>query len=507
MKWQLSKTEKKRTDTKSGVLVDYESIAEMLSRVGVSFAIFDLDGNCAFCSPLLAETIGEFGGSLEGFAAALAGEQADRTGMMEQIEKVKKGEERSIVESVHVLGEGAESVLEVHLLALGSEDAPKVAAVVRDTSSEVRLRKEMERLDQLASVGQIAAGIAHEFNNLLTSMLGWAQIANNAKSTKETVSSALDIVEENARRANDISSQLLGVARQGIESKGPIEVPKIVDDVLRLLSWEMDKIGISVVRSIEAVGSCWGNDNRIRQVFINILRNTLDAMPEGGKIEVDVRQNHGKVIASFKDSGPGMPPDVQSRIFDPFFTTKSGRHGVQTQGTGLGLAVCREIMVDHKGSIEVESAPGKGTSFSVLLPVVERRARSHETRREYSSSVPPGVKVLVVDDEPDIGEMVRTALELKGADVVAVSTGHEAIEACRKRMFHVVFVDFTMPGPQGQRIGKELHAISPDLPIIFMSGREVELDPEMRIDDFIKKPFDLNEIQRKLAEVIFSRYD
>ena len=172
---------------------------------------------------------------------------------------------------------------------------------------------------------------------------------------------------------------------------------------------------------------CWGNDNRLGQVFINIIRNAMDAMQSGGTLTVGIRKVQARAKVTFADTGAGMPQELISKIFDPFFTTKQRADTNTHGGTGLGLSLCREIVEEHGGTIDVQSSPGQGTRFAVSLPILADQA-PHEDAPEAKTSIPPGATVLVADDEPDIGEMVRMALELNGAVVVAVQSGEEALE-------------------------------------------------------------------------------
>ncbi len=212
-------------------------------------------------------------------------------------------------------------------------------------------------------------------------------------------------------------------------------------------------------------------------------------------------------IKARKISPVELTQAVLDQIFDPFFTTKRLSDSSTKGGSGLGLAICRDILEEHGGKIQIESAPDEGTRFAILLPLADHVSKLNGNGRDSRTSIPSGVCVLVADDEPDIGEMVRTSLELKGAHVLTVSSGEKAVALCRKNHFDAAFVDFSMPGLSGHRLGREMLAAQPELPIIFMSGREVEMEPDVPIADFLKKPFDLDDVQRKLRQVLKSRED
>ncbi|MCP4674161.1 MAG: response regulator [Deltaproteobacteria bacterium] len=491
----------KQTHSDSRLL--FERLTDTLGHMHIAIAMFDSCGECIFCSPLMVEFIGVKPRSVGDFVMVLTKEPSARHHLRQAIDAVQDGQTVQRSEVHIVLPGDTEQVCGVEMYALNEENSTGLAVVIQDTSGQMSLRSDLEQIGRLAALGQITAGVAHEFNNIITSVLGWTQIAGQNTEPSSIVSSALEIIESNARRAQEIASRLLGVSRPTEEMLGSFSVVNVVEEVLRLLSWEMSNAGIQVVRSIQSEDNCFGDDNRIGQVFINIIRNAMDAMPGGGTLYVSIRREGDQVQVAFADTGPGMPKEVLDQIFDPFFTTKR-RGDKQTHGgTGLGLAVCRDILEEHGGKIEVESVPKQGTRFAISLPYADYLDEVPDEGRDSQVSIPVGVTVLVADDEPDVGEMVRTILELKGANVRAVNSGEGAVVACKQQHFDAALIDFSMPGGlSGHELGRELLAIQPDLKLIFMSGREVDVDPDTPIADFLKKPFDLDDVQNKLIEAL-----
>jgi signal transduction histidine kinase len=478
-------------------------LLDILARTQTAVVTFDASGRCAFCSPLLEQLLNLTPGSPKQLAEALSEGDDARHHMLNTFESVRAGEHVPKAEIHREDESGRMRIYTVEAISIESDGDRELAVIVQDVSSEISLRRDMEQIGRLAALGQVTAGVAHEINNILTSVLGWSQIAVQNVEPDSVVSSAIEIIEGNAKRAQDIASHLLGVSRPVETENGPFSIIETIEDVLKMLSWEMRRAKIEVVQTFETNEQCLGNGDRVGQVFINIIRNAMDAMPDGGTIRIGVRSHGDQLVASFSDSGPGMESSVLEQIFDPFFTTKSNGEEQNTHGgTGLGLALCRDILQQQGGRIEVESSPGKGTRFSVLMPLTDFEPVQESERPPKRSSVPPGVTILVVDDEPDIGEMIRTALELQGVSVHAVQSGEEAAEICLERRFDVAFIDYTMPGLSGHRLGHRLIEIQPDLPIIFMSGRDVEMKADLPVVDFIKKPFGLEDIQAKLTEVV-----
>jgi len=236
-------------------------------------------------------------------------------------------------------------------------------------------------------------------------------------------------------------------------------------------------------------------------VLANVVRNAIEAMPPRGTIKVRASCDADTAIIEITDNGHGIAPTILDRVFEPFFTTKA-RHAAATGGTGLGLSICRRIVEEHGGTIAIRSRRPGGTTVTIALPVSRDRVAEAPKSESSRSSIPPGVKVLVVDDEPDICEMIRTALELRGAVVVSALNGAEALALCAAERFDAAFIDFSMSGLAGFALGRAVGEAQPTLPVVFMSGVEIPQDPDPRFRSFLKKPFDLREIQCKLHDVL-----
>ena len=312
---------------------------------------------------------------------------------------------------------------------------------------------------------------------------------------------ALSIIADNARRAQDIAGQILDMSRSapGKDSARIVDITTAIEEVLKLLSWEITSADIQLVRDFEPVAPCFVDPHRVGQVFVNIIRNALDAMVSGGTLQVKLHQDGDTIRASFIDTGLGIAPDIQDQIFDSFFTTKDRTDERTSGGTGLGLAVSREILEPYGGTIELDSSGDAGTCFTVCLPASDSDDEE-DSERISNTEIPTGGRVMIVDDEPDIGEMLRTILEMKGIGVVVAANGEQAVEILRDQEFDAVFVDFAMPGLSGYRLGRMLSDLRPEMPLVYMSGLDIAQDDA--ITDYIKKPFSLDEFERKLRHVL-----
>ncbi len=363
------------------------------------------------------------------------------------------------------------------------------------------LTAELEELQCQATVGHVATGVAHEFNNILTALLGWTQLARRAVNGNAQASSALETIENNTRRAKQIASQLLDIAKPGNVSDQVFSPVETAQEALQLLAWDLKASHITVTSELTSRAACVGNATRMLQVFINIIRNAMDATPDGGSLQVSVMDDDDHIRIVFSDSGSGIPADDLDKLFTPYFSTKT-RGGDRTGGTGLGLAICKKIVESHRGTITVSSQTPGGTEFTVLLPATDEQMPLERNEEEASSTIPPGITVLVVDDDPDICEMIRTAFTLRGAHVESAVNGEDALEITRREQFHAAFVDFSMTGLSGHDLGRALAQAQPSMPIVFMSGVEIPNEEKPYYADFLKKPFDLHEIQCKLREII-----
>ena len=242
---------------------------------------------------------------------------------------------------------------------------------------EAALREQIDRLkDQLAhaqrltALGELVSTTTHEFNNVLMTIINYAKLGLRHKDP-QTHQKAFDKILQAGNRAARITNGILGFARNRTGSPEPTDMVKLVDDSLLLLERELAKYRISVERQVEQVPRARANPNQIQQVLVNLVINARQAMPQGGRLLVRLWHDpdNDTVDVMVRDNGCGIAADVLPRIFEPFFTTKRGPDASGKGGTGLGLAACRDIIETHHGRIRVESSLGKGTAFTIMLPV------------------------------------------------------------------------------------------------------------------------------------------
>ena len=364
--------------------------------------------------------------------------------------------------------------------------------------------------EKLSAVGQFVAGVAHELNNPLTTVIGFADLLSSAE-TNEKNRRHLDLVAQSAHRCHKIVHSLLSFARQHAPERSLVGVNRLIDDVLEIMAYDLRTSNIIVTRKLgDNLPRLLADPHQLQQVFINILGNARQALEQfrrDGEIVIRTQLFGGVVRVEFQDNGPGIRPDVLSRVFDPFFTTKP-----VGKGTGLGLSLSYGIIQEHGGNITARSEAGHGAEFIIELPVAVEKSVAVVVGEKTTASAFPfeskeGKSVLVVDDEVWILQLTEELLTQDGYTVVTASNGEKALELIAGQKFDVVVSDWKMPGLSGPRLYEQLRAIEPDLAerIVFMTGDVMnETFQEFLIQweiPCLPKPFAIGDFRVAVARV------
>ena len=361
------------------------------------------------------------------------------------------------------------------LLAWGID----ISARKKEEQEKERLHMQLVYAEKMAGVGTLANGVAHEFNNMLQIMNGYAQFALSAGELAEATE-ALKVVVDTSDRAARIVKNLLTFSRPDESGRTCCDIIEMVESVLSLVEYQMKKHNIRIVREYRDNPVTLVNRAEMQQVFLNIVNNARDAMvPRGGQLTIGICQQEGMIEVRVTDTGKGIPRENLGKIFEPFYTTKGPLGGSPMPGTGLGLYVSYGIIQCHGGSIEVESQVGKYSAFIIRLPIADVcRTRGPEQQEELALDMPKPVfrslHVLVVDDEHEISSVLAGHLARKGHTVQSVSSADEALYAARQIRFDMIFLDIIMPGKHGTEILSELHGLSPKTRIVIMTGKLME---------------------------------
>lgn len=379
-------------------------------------------------------------------------------------------------------------------------------AVARDISERKQMQARLIQVEKLSALGLLLSGVAHELNNPLSVLLAGSELLLKDLETernRRTVST----MHRAAQRATRIVQGLLLFSRKRRPARSLVSVNDLLDQTIELFSHQFRTDGVGVEKLYDAqLPRLFVDPHQLQQVFINILSNAHQALREATTarrltLRTELIDQHVRI--SFSDTGPGIPAEIRERIFEPFFTTKP-----PGTGTGLGLSVCFSIVQEHGGSIDVESDPGIGTTFTVTLPIGQREAPSVADKTPRIVGEMPAKTIAIVDDEASVGETLGAMLESLGHRVTVYDSGEAAIADLLAGRFDLILLDLRMPGLDGPALYRLLHSHEPRLAerIIFLTGDVVSPESEAFLEQtgnlYLLKPFTLNEVQQLLATAL-----
>jgi len=395
-----------------------------------------------------------------------------------------------------------------------------VFAAARDITERKQLEEQLLQSQKLEAVGQLAGGVAHDFNNIMGVILGYAELAQSRVPRESPVATQLGHVRAAAERAASLTRQLLAFSRKQFLQPEELNLNDVVVDLSELLRRLVgENINITLQTS-DDLGRVKADPIQIQQVLINLAVNARDAMPKGGRLmittanaELDAASGQLRspvplgnyVMVSVSDTGIGMDEQTRSRIFEPFFTTKE-----MGKGTGLGLSIIYGIVKQSGGHIWVESEPNRGTTFKIGLPRVSQSSEAaiHESRIPPAVSTATGT-ILLVEDEILLANMTREVLEQSGFQILQASSGEEALTLAKafQAKIDLLLTDVVLgAGIDGTILAERLRTSRPDLKVIYMSGyNDVmtslggKLTPP---ETLLEKPFNTNTLRDKVREIL-----
>ena len=380
-----------------------------------------------------------------------------------------------------------------------------ILGIIRDMTGARSLQLQLLQAQKMEAVGTLAGGVAHDFNNIISVILSYAELASQELPPGSTVRDDLEQIGEASKRAATLVRQLLAFSHRQVVEPRAVDVSAQAARTLRLLERVLPS-DIKVETALpEGLTPVLVDPGHLEQVLMNLAVNARDAMPDGGKLEIRTSCEGEEVVLSVRDTGRGIPEQLQSRIFEPFFTTKPAG-----KGTGLGLATCYGIVKQAGGRIELRSAPGEGSTFRVLLPAL-RDSAPLRTTPEQLAAPPRGTEtILLAEDEPQLRAATERMLSGLGYRVIAAADGAEALALARAHdgSIALLVTDVMMPGLRGPELAGQLRKEMPSVRTLFISGYADAAALELARQDgagYLGKPFTLERLAAAVREQLDRR--
>ncbi|HZS44753.1 MAG TPA: response regulator [Blastocatellia bacterium] len=412
-----------------------------------------------------------------------------RTGQKEAVEMIDQ-DRRTIYTAINPVLDGNDNVI-------------GAVMVTQDITEQKKLQDQLMRSKKMRALGEMASSVAHDFNNILAVILGRAQLLQARAGDDDLLMRGLEIIVTSAKDGGRTVKRIQDFARVRTDHDfAPLNFSQLLRETAEITStrWkdEAQLAGKSINFSIDGPDEVMvlGDSAELREVFVNLIFNAIDAMPDGGNLAVRLRVDDGRAIAQVRDSGSGISEDIRERIFDPFFTTKG------LSGMGLGLSISYSIISRHGGVIEFESKPGHGSCFTVVLDTFAETADSNED--EHPKNAIPA-RILVVDDEAEVRQLLHDILVSAGHIVTMADDGVSAIALFEAGVYDMVLTDLGMPGMSGWEVAEAIKSRRPYVPVGLITGwagimEDADLD-KRGIDVIVNKPFDMNQILNIVADI------
>jgi PAS domain S-box-containing protein len=393
-------------------------------------------------------------------------------------------------------------------LIRGSEGKPiGFRGIARDVTEKKKMEEKLLQNEKLRALGEMASGVAHDFNNALAAILGNTQLLLYTTKDEE-LKGSLKVIEKVAWDSAQTVRRLQDFTRKSVHQElFKVDVNSIIKDSIEITKpkWKDEVqsrgIHIEMVSNFEEIPTVIGSTSELREVITNMIFNAIEAMPEGGKIEIRTFQRKSNVFIQISDSGIGMTEEVKKKAFEPFFTTKP------FSNTGLGLSMSYGVIKRFGGEIEVESKVGHGTTFTIILPI----GLEGKEEVDVSPIIKKGreARILVIDDEETVRSVLSQILSQVNHQVTVAENGEEGIRLFREKDFDLVLTDLGMPGMSGWEVCRAIKKMSSHIPVGMITGWGIEVDQakieENGIDFVIPKPFQFDQILKVVDETIASR--
>ncbi len=478
----------------AAILTSEMKFKELFENANDGIVVSNRDGIIIEANKRFSEITGFDRESLIGTNIKILEANRDKEGTMNMQNRVPGGEP-VIYEIGYFRKDGKKVDLEVSSRPININGEIYIQSLYRDITEKKRLQNQLFQAQKMESMGILAASIAHDFDNIITSIMGNIEMLKNQNDLNDRDIRRINLMENSARKARNLLTGLLSFARKSNYQKGTINLNKVIEGTIELMRTTMAKREIEVIMQLEDSASyVMGDGNMLSQVIMNLTVNAIEAMPSGGKITIStsVHKSEGHLepmlktgkyaLLRFSDTGKGIPPELKDKIFEPFFTTKK-----EGQGTGLGLSIVYRIIKEHDGAITVESNSHEGTTFKIYLPVAEG----------FQSDIQKDIerkRILIVDDEIDMLNFIKDLLESQGYSVLPLSDPLEALRIDKRLLddIDIIITDIMMPHLNGKELIRHLKTLKPFIKVIAISAHDIWNigKRDGYIDAFVSKPFE-----------------
>ena len=492
-------------------LAQSSNLQTLLDVLPVGLALVDRDGRFLTMNQAFRQAAGIKGSALPVYPGDLVVKE-DKAAVADAVRRNARGPAMSGDLAVRLSGQTSEPVALTIAGLRGLGDAA-VLLLLKDNSEEAKLKRQVAQATKMQVVGQLAGGVAHDFNNILTAIIGHCDLMLMRHTPGDSDYDDIQQIKSNSNRAAGLTRQLLAFSRQQTLRPQVLQLPDVVSEVSHLLKRLLGETVELVVKHGRNLGPVRADPGQLEQVIVNLAVNARDAMAEtrGGTLTIQTYSVKADQVAelgsdilpiadysalSVTDTGCGIPPSVLGKIFEPFFTTKE-----VGKGTGLGLSTVYGIVKQSGGFIFADSKVGQGTRFVIYLPVHREEAaasRSRKLGKPKQDELWGSGTVLLVEDEPMVRSVAERALTRHGYTVICADNGEDALEVlARGEEIALLISDVVMPGMDGPTMVREARKTRPDLKILFMSGyAEEQLRNSIDIEhvNFLPKPFSVTEL-------------
>ena len=491
---------------------EQEFVRRLVAAFPDIIAVLDTAGRYTFVSARVQETLGYTPVEFIGMKLEDRPHPDDRESLLEFFRRLTSGEMNSgTIEYRTSHKDGGWRSIRASASPLTSADGRIIGIVAsaRDVTESKRLEQHVLQSEKLAAIGQMVSGVAHELNNPLTAILGVSDLLRE-RVTDDGLRRQTELIHKQARKAAELVQGLLMFSRPSKPQSQKVKAAELVARAIELRKSELQARHITAeFQSAASALFVEASPNQIVQVLVNLIANAEQAISSArdhGRIELRISQVEGNVEIVLDDDGPGIKPELRSKIFDPFFTTRRS-----IGGTGLGLTIALVIVKEHGGTIEAQAAPTRGARLRILLPAVEGYATAHRTGAPAGRL--GGLRILVVDDEEAIREIINEGLTAQGASVSGVATAEEAWNKLVSADYEVVLCDFNLGNESGtalfERVCGRKGSAAPQF--IFITGEFLDESRTAQLEKqgarMLQKPFQISQLAGVIEEFRKERAD